>query len=145
MGPAGAARKLAAAQMPTARGRSSSVKSAVSAASAITITPAPASPSTALAAMNTPADGAQAQAAEPAPNMARALSITFLRPYRSPSSPAGSMAAASARRYPEENHWRSDSDACSAVASVGSATLRMVPSMFTASTASMRAARASHL
>ena len=53
----GSARKLAAAQMPTAFGRSSSEKRTASAESAITITPAPATPSTTRAARNAPTDG----------------------------------------------------------------------------------------
>src|SRR3981081_3773499 len=55
------------------------------------------------------------------------------------------MAAASTSRYPAENHWRSVSVACSAVESVGRATLSTVPSSPTASTASMSAPSAHHL
>jgi hypothetical protein len=54
------------------------------------------SPRNVLAAMNAAAFGEYAQASEPAPNMARAIIMTFLRPYRSPSSPPGSSPTASA-------------------------------------------------
>ena len=50
----GRARKLAPDQMPTALGRSSSVNSTVSADRTITMMPAPATPSTTRAAMNSP-------------------------------------------------------------------------------------------
>ena len=52
----GKATKFAAAQTPTAFGRSSSVNITVSAESAITMTPAPAKPRTTRAAMNSPTD-----------------------------------------------------------------------------------------
>ena len=144
MGPIGRARKFAAAHTPTAFGRSCSSKSTVSADSAITMIPAPASASAERAAMNTPGEGAYAHAAELTANSASAESITCLRPYRSPSSPTGSIAAASTSRYPDENHCKSDSDACSACASVGRATLNTVPSKPTATTARLTAARAHH-
>ena len=121
------------------------MNSTVNADSAITITPEPATPSTTRAAMNAPAEGAYAQAAEPAPNRARDVSMTRFRPNRSPSSPAGSIAAASTSRYPDWNHCRSDSVAWSAVASVGTATLRIVPSRPTARTESVSAPSAHHL
>src|SRR5262245_9281404 len=89
--------------------------------------------------MNTPAEEAAAHAAEPEANSASDTSITFLRPNLSPSRPAGSIAAASTKRYPDENHCRSDSDARNAPASVGSATLKTVPSRPTASTARLTA------
>ena len=91
----GKARKLAAAQMPTARGRSCSENRTVSAEMAMTMIPAPASPSRRRATRNAGADDMAAHSAEPAPNRASEMSRTFLRPYRSPSRPAGSMAAAS--------------------------------------------------
>ncbi len=55
MGPIGSATKLAAAQIPTALGRSSSLDSTASAETAITITPAPASSISARAPRNAPA------------------------------------------------------------------------------------------
>src|SRR5579884_892131 len=130
--------------MPTARGRSSSEKSTVSAERFITTMPAPAKPSTKRAAMKAPGFGAKAQAAEPAPKRARQNSKTFLRPKRSPKRPTGSIDAASTKRYPEENHCRSVSVACRAPASVGSATLRTVPSSPTASVARASAPSAHH-
>ena len=90
--------KLAPDQTPTALGRSSSAKSTVSADRTITMIPAPATPRTTRAAMNSPGDVEKAVSADPAPNNASDVISTFLRPYRSPSSPAGSMAAASTRR-----------------------------------------------
>lgn len=93
----GRARKFAAAHSPTARGRSASLNITVSPETAMTITPAPASPRTSRAAMNAPADPAEAQAADARPNSRSAPAITFLRPKRSPSSPAGIMAAARTR------------------------------------------------
>ncbi len=66
--------------MPIALGRSCSLKSTVSAARDITITPAPANPSSTRAAMKAPLDGAAAQAPDPTPNSASATSITRLRP-----------------------------------------------------------------
>ncbi len=56
MGPIGRARKFAAAQTPIAFGRSSSENITVSAESAITTMPAPATPSTTRAAMNSPTE-----------------------------------------------------------------------------------------
>ncbi len=64
---------------------------------------------------------------------------------RSPSRPAGSIAAARTRKYPEENHCRSDSDASSAFASVGRATLRTVLSMPTHKIVTNTAPSAHHL
>ena len=54
-------------------------------------------PSTARAAISSPVLVAYAHAAELAPNTTSATSSTFLRPNRSPSRPAGSIAAASTR------------------------------------------------
>jgi hypothetical protein len=54
IGPIGNDTKFAAAQMPTAFGRSSSLNITVSAESAITMIPAPAMPRTTRAAMNSP-------------------------------------------------------------------------------------------
>ena len=54
-------------------------------------------PSTARAAISSPTLAAYAHAAELAPNRTSATSSTFLRPNRSPSRPAGSIAAASTR------------------------------------------------
>src|SRR5664280_2964991 len=60
------------------------------------------------------------------PNTKSADTRTVLRPYRSPISPAGNIAAASARVYEVTNHWSSDSDAFSDVARVGRARFRTV-------------------
>jgi hypothetical protein len=65
---------------------------------AMTVTPAPASPMSSRAMRNTPGEGASAHSAEPAPNAAREPARSFLRPNRSPISPAGSVAAASSSR-----------------------------------------------
>ena len=54
-------------------------------------------PSSARAAISSPVLVAYAHAAELAPNRTSATSSTFLRPSRSPSRPAGSIAAASTR------------------------------------------------
>lgn len=51
-GPSGSARKLAAAQIPIARGRSASEKSTVTMANDMTVTAAPARPSSVRIAMN---------------------------------------------------------------------------------------------
>jgi len=59
--------------------------------------------------------------------------------------PAGSIAAASTSRYPDENHCKFDFDACSALDSVGSATLSTVPSRPTARTDRLTATSAHHL
>jgi hypothetical protein len=144
MGPIGKATKFAAAQIPTALGRSALLNSTVSAVIDITITPAPASPRSSRAARNSVTDVEYAHAADPAPKSPREMSITFLRPYRSPSRPAGSIAAASTSRYPDENHCRSDSDACSALASVGRATLSTVLSTPTHRIARLTAPSAHH-
>ena len=80
-----------------ARGCSSGVKSTGSTAIDIgKITAAP-RPITARAAISSPGDPAKAHAAELAPNTTSAINSIFLRPTRSPSSPAGSRAAASTR------------------------------------------------
>src|ERR1019366_3262931 len=122
-GPIGRARKLAAAHTPTAFGRSSLLNSTVRAEIAITITPAPAIPMSTRAAMNSPTDVEYPHAADPSPKNPREMRRTFLWPYRSPNRPAGSIDAANTRRYSDENHWRSDSDAWNAFESVGRATL----------------------
>ena len=88
--------KLAAAQTPTALVRSSSVNITASTDSTSGIMAPAASPSTVRAAMNAPAFGAYAHASDPRPNTLRAMIMTFLRPNRSPSSPPGSSATASA-------------------------------------------------
>ena len=97
MGPMGRARKLAAAQMPTARGRSSSVKITVMTESAITTIAAPATPRMRRPAMNWAELTAKAHAADPAPNKTSEPRRIRLRPNRSPSTPAGSIPAASVR------------------------------------------------
>src|SRR5580658_2340395 len=130
--------------MPTAFGLASLLNRIVRAEIAITMTPAPARPRRTRAAMNSVTDVEYAHAADPAPNSARETRRTLLRPYRSPKSPAGSIAAASTRKYPEENHWRSASEACSALDSVGRATLSTVPSTPTARTARHTAPSAHH-
>jgi hypothetical protein len=79
-------------------GRSASLNKTVSADIAITVTPDPARPISSRAARNTPGDVASAHSTEPAPNTARQTARSFLRPKRSPISPAGSTAAASSIR-----------------------------------------------
>ena len=78
-------------------GRSSAVNSTGSIDSESGRIAAAPSPSTARAAISSPDDVAYAHAAELMPNSTSATSSTFLRPSRSPSSPAGSTAAASTR------------------------------------------------
>jgi hypothetical protein len=95
--------------------------------------------------MNAPGEVEYAQAADPTANSTSAGSITRLRPKRSPRRPTGSIAAANTSRYPDENHCRSDSDACRVCARVGKATLSTVPSSPTAITARFTAASAHHL
>jgi hypothetical protein len=94
--------------------------------------------------MNAPLDGDAAHATEPIANSTKEPSSTFLRPYRSPSKPSGSIAAANTSRYADENHCRSDADACSFRASVGSATLRTVASRPTATPPITNAPSAHH-
>ena len=97
IGPRGRPTKLAAPQMPTARGRSASLNSTVRSESTVTMSAAPASPSTTRAARNASGEGAYAQPNEPAAKRIRAPTSSPLRPYLSPISPAGSMPATSAR------------------------------------------------
>ena len=96
IGPSGRATKLAALQMPMARGRSFSEKRTVTSDRAMTIRAAPASPTTTRAAMKRIGDGAIAQATDPSPKTTRATIATRRRPKRSPTNPAGSMPAARA-------------------------------------------------
>ena len=117
-----------------ALGRSSAVNSTGSIASESGRIAAAPSPSTARAAISSPADVEYAHAAELMPNSTSAASSTFLRPSRSPSSPAGSTAAASTRLYASENHCRSLVEACRSRASVGSARLSTVRSRPTTTT-----------
>ena len=102
-------------------------------------------PSTARAAISSPVPPAYAQAAELAPNKVSATSSTFLRPSRSPSMPAGSIAAASTRLYASEIHCRSLVEACRSVAIVGRARLSTVRSSPTTSTLAAIATSAHHL
>jgi hypothetical protein len=65
----------------------------------MTITPALASPRTTRAIMNSRTDIEYAQAADPAPKSPSEMRRIFFRPKRSPSRPAGSIAAARTRKY----------------------------------------------
>ena len=102
-------------------------------------------PSIARAAISSPVLVAYAHATEPAPNTMSATRSTFLRPNRSPSRPAGSMAAASTRLYASEIHCRSLAEACRSVAIVGSARFSTVRSSPTTSTLAAIAISAHHL
>ena len=102
-------------------------------------------PSAARAAISSPTPLAYAHAAELAPNKTSAASITFFRPSRSPSRPAGSIAAASTRLYASAIHCRSPAEACRSVAMVGRARLRTVRSSPTTSTLAAIAISAHHL
>ncbi len=88
---------MAAAQIPTALVRSPSSNITVTIDSTSGIMNPALSPSTVLAAMNSPGPVENAQASELSPNTARVIIMTFLRPNRSPSSPPGSSPTASAR------------------------------------------------
>jgi hypothetical protein len=92
------------AMTPTAVGRSCWLNSTVRTENAITISPAPPSPISTRAAMNSATDVEYAHAADPIPKSPKEMRRTFLRPYRSPRRPAGSIAAARTRKYPDENH-----------------------------------------
>src|SRR5215472_7882658 len=102
-------------------------------------------PSAARAAISSPVPAAYAHATEAAPNKISAASSTFLRPSRSPSRPAGSIAAASTRLYASAIHCRSLLEACRSVAIVGSARLSTVRSSPTTSTLAAIATSAHHL
>ena len=102
-------------------------------------------PSTARPRISAPTLPAYAHAAELAPNRTSAASSTFFRPSRSPSMPAGSIAAASTRLYASEIHCRSLEEACRSVAMVGRARLRTVRSSPTTSTLAAIAISAHHL
>ena len=65
---------------PTAFGRSALLNSTVRTENAITISPAPPSPTSTRAAMNSATDVEYAHATDPIPNSAREMSSTFLRP-----------------------------------------------------------------
>ena len=89
--------KVVEAITAIAFGRSASVNSTGITDSASGRIAAAPTPSSARAAISSPMLAAYAQSAELTPNSASAISRTRLRPYRSPSSPAGRMAAASTR------------------------------------------------
>ncbi len=135
---------MAAAQIPTALGRSASLNSTVITERTSGIMKPALSPSTVRAAMNSPGPVAKAQASELSPNTARVIIMTFLRPNRSPSSPPGSSPTASPSVYEDTNHCRSVAEACRETARVGSATLSTVASSPTASTPSVNPASAHH-
>ncbi len=97
MGPIGKLMKVADAISAIAFCRSSGANSTGITASESGKMAAAPMPSTARAAISSPTLAAYAHAAELAPNSARAAISTFLRPNRSPSSPAGSITAASTR------------------------------------------------
>jgi hypothetical protein len=80
MGPIGMARKFPAPRIPTAFGRSSFENSTVSEEIAITITPAPASPSSTRAAMNSVTVVEYAHPAEPTAKSPSETRKTFLWP-----------------------------------------------------------------
>jgi hypothetical protein len=71
---------LAADQTPIALGRSASPNNTEIVASDMTMTPAPAAPTTIRAAVNAAADGANAQAAEPRANSPSDPTSTVRRP-----------------------------------------------------------------
>jgi hypothetical protein len=95
IGPSGSATKFAAAQMPTARGRSSALNSTAMPDSTSGITSAAPNPSTACAAMNAAGVVEVAASTEPPAYPTSAISSIRLRPNRSPSRPPGSTPAAS--------------------------------------------------
>src|SRR5262249_19831533 len=103
------------------------------------------SPSSARAAMSAPADPEYAQATDATPNNTSEMSSTFFRPYRSPSSPAGSKTAASTSVYASTNHCRPLVEAFRSAASVGSARLSTVRPSPPTSTASASPMSAHHL
>ena len=89
--------KVAPPTMAIARGRSAGVNMTGSTASASGRMTAAASPSTARAAISSPVEVEYAHASDATPKSPSAISSSFLRPMRSPSSPAGSSAAARTR------------------------------------------------
>ncbi len=97
IGPIGNATKVAPTVIVIAVRRSSSENSTGSTDSDSGMMKAAPSPSTARAAISRSAEEAYAQASEATPNTSSAPSSSFLRPKRSPSSPAGSSIAASTR------------------------------------------------
>src|SRR6266487_5274697 len=137
--------KTAAVTPAIAFGRSCGVKSTGSTDSDSGRMAAAPSPSTARAAISAPAEPEYAQAIDATPNSASDASSTFLRPYLSPISPAGSSTAASTSVYALMNHCRSLVEACRSVASVGNARLSTVRSSPTTSTARASATSAPHL
>ena len=143
-GPTGKLTNVAEAMIAIALGRSSAVNSTGSIERESGRIAAAPSPSSARAAISSPDEVDRAHRAELTPNSTSAPSNTFLRPSRSPSSPAGSTAAAITRLYASENHCRSLVDACSERESVGSARLRTVRSSPTTSTLAAMATRAHH-
>ena len=98
IGPIGKEMKLATAQNPTALGRSRALNSTVTALTAMTMIPAPAIPISTRAAMNSATDVESADPADSRAKSPSAISITLLRPKRSPRSPAGSIDAAITRK-----------------------------------------------
>ncbi len=97
MGPSGKPRKVAPPTIAMARGRSSGVNITGSTASDSGVMTAAARPSETRAAMSWPLVAEYAQARDDRPNKTSAPSSRRLRPYRSPSRPAGSNAAARTR------------------------------------------------
>jgi hypothetical protein len=96
-GPTGKAMNVAPMMTAMARARSSGANRTGSTAIDIGMITAAPRPRTARAAISSAGDPANAHAAELAPNATSAISSIFLRPSRSPSSPAGSRPAASTR------------------------------------------------
>jgi hypothetical protein len=93
IGPSGYEAMAELATIANARCRSASSKSTGRTERLNGSTNAAASPSKARAAMSCWAEDAYAQASEPSPKRVRPASSSRLRPKRSPSSPAGSIAA----------------------------------------------------
>ena len=96
IGPAGKPSIVTVIKIPTARERSSSRNRKGAAARAIGRIAAAPIPSSTRDTMNHPALPETAHASDPTPNTRRATRRIRLRPHRSPSIPAGIIAAANA-------------------------------------------------
>ena len=129
-GPSALPSALTAAQIPMARPRSlGSVKRLVRIESVAGMMSAAPIPMHARAAITCVVSAANAAATDDVPNTSNPMVSARLRPKRSPRLPAVRSRPANTSTYASTIHWRSDVDAWRSRASVGSAMLRIEPSI----------------
>src|SRR5579864_9445952 len=136
--------KLPAPAKPMARWRSSGANMEGRIDCIKGSTMAPLAPITTRMRMRPPAEVIWLATTEEIPNVTRPIRSMSLRPYRSPSTPAGSMNPASDSVYAADIHWSSSVVAPSLAERVGRAVIRIVTSRPSTRPLMVSAARPTH-